>query len=206
MDEGGDGMLLLAFLLLLTGLCFMPLRATIDVHRRERTLLRLHLHYGIVQRQWRLEVLHTPQGRQLRTRQSDGQWRPARLPTSHGKRWLQFLRKEKRARRFLLRRIHVDRLDAQLLLHLPSASSTALLTGAARNAAALLPVKWRSRLRLAIRPDFLYDRTTLNVRCILHIRPGTLFITAGLMLWAWARQQIHHAREALPKWNILSEN
>ena len=92
------------------------------------------------------------------------------------------------------------RIDSQ------SASGTALLTGAVQNLVPLLPAKWRSRTRLMIRPDFLHDRSTLNARCILHLRPGTILITAGLMLWASAMQQLQNAREALPQWNILSPN
>ena len=200
---------LLASAMLILALLLLPVRITLDFHHSQRTLLRLHAAYLPLEKEWRMELLHTPGGRQLIIAGKGEPPHQAAIADMSGgplDRVVQRLKGDPRARRFLLRHIHVDRLDAQLLLHLQSAANTALITGAVRSVASLLPQKWREHARLSIRPDFLRDKTTLNARCILHIRPGTLFLTAGLLLASAIAAQARKAREALSTWNIPSVN
>lgn len=201
-------MILILVFILSAALCLLPLQITLDLHHSLRTLIRLQLQYPLLRKEWRMELLHTPQGRQL-VISGSGEPRNADLSAiSDGPvdRLIQQLRKNVRARRFLLRRIHVSKLDAQLRLHLQSAASTALLTGAVRSFAAILPSRWRAFTRLSIQPDFLLDTTTLNARCIFSLRPGTLILTAGLLAASSIAAKARKAREALSTWNTPSVN
>lgn len=200
--------LLLLALMLPAALCLLPMQITLDLHHGLRTLIRVQLKYPLIQKEWRMELLHTPQGRQLVISGSGEPHKADLSAMSDGPldKLFKQLRKNARARRFLLHHIHVSKLDAQLRLHLQSAASTALLTGAARSFAAILPSRWRAFTRLSIQPDFLLDTTTLNARCIFSLRPGTLILTAGLLAASSIAAKARKAREALSTWNTPSVN
>ena len=191
----------------LTILMALPLRVQIDLHRGQRRLLRLQAGIGHVTRTWMIESQRTPQGRVISVTGHNGHMRQIR-PGSQQRRmastWLRLLRHCRAARRFLMRHMHPLQLDAQLMLHASSAASTALATGGLRMIIAALPARWVRVARLRILPDFLNDHSTLQTRCIFLTRPGTLILTAGLLLAHVAWQAIN--REVQSLWNTPSEN
>lgn len=182
-----------------TLLFLLRVQLTADIHRAERTLGRIHLQIAGLRREWLLELLRTPQGHRLVVAGQDGIPRdvaPEKLRGGPADHMLSVLRRADRARQFLLRHIHPERVDALLLLHTENAASTAMLTGAARTAATFLPPRWRERMRIRIQPDFFHEHTTIQARCILTFRLGTIIITTVMLLAALAVQRVQSAREA----------
>lgn len=190
-------------------LCFLPFLLQADLRWDEgRIRLRLLLRLAVLHRQWRLLLSRSAQGHQLTLLDEDGQSRPAPeiAPDSLPGQALALIRRADKARRFLLRHTHPDRLDAQLIIGTSGASRTALLTGTARAVTGLLPAAWRGRLRLRVRPDFIHDRTALQLRCIIRMKLGTMVITSVMLLAALAAEQAVKAREAFRQWITRSEN
>ena len=200
-------MLWLLLFWMATAALLVPVRLTADVHHGARKLLRLTVAVAGLRRQWLLEVSEPLQGRQLTVCGREGPARTMDMSQMGSGPWqqaMQLLRRNKPARRFLMRHIHLHRLDAQLLLHTASAASTALLTGAVQTLAACMQPGWRSVTRLRVLPDFLRERSTLQAKCIFSLRPGTLLITACLLLADAAAQAINRRERAI--WNTPSEN
>lgn len=190
-------------------MCFLPMLLQADL-RWDEGRIRLHLLLRLagLSRQWRLLLSRSAQGHQLTLLDEDGQSHPAPeiAPDSLPGQVLALLRRADRARRFLLKHTHPDRLDAQLIVGTSGAARTALLTGTARAVTGLLPAAWRGRLRLRVSPDFIHDRTALQLRCIIRVKLGTLFITSAMLLAALAAEQAGKAREAFRQWITRSEN
>lgn len=210
-QKGGETMLpavLLLVLLTLVLLCRLPLTLSASLTHREET--RLQLRYAISghQREWRFALIRTSSGHQLMVAYRDGRTHPAKriAPESPVGHMLSLLRHSERSRQYFLRHIHLERLDGLMLIGTHSAAGTALLTGAARSLAVLIPPAWHSRIRLRVVPDFFGEHTSLKARCIIRLHLGTLFVTSAMLLAAHAAQQAIKAREAFRKWNTRSEN
>ena len=103
-----------------------------------------------------------------------------------------FLRADK-ARRFLLRHMHLIDLTVQAHLSLSDAASTAVITGLLRAMTTFLPPAMRRRTHLSLQPDFLTLRSSGFIRCIVSLRLGILLITGGMTLTAWLLEKREHA-------------
>lgn len=196
----------LIVLLIFAGM-FIPLRVTADIHHGARRLMRLHISTAGFRGEWVAEAVRGQEGHQLLVARRGRKPRtlsPASLHVGAAESLTSMLRESRPARRFLMKHVHAEQLDIQLLLHTASAASTALMTGAVQLAVQLLPAHWRGKLRLRILPDFLRDRSTLQARCIFRLCMGTLLITAGLLLASHVAQAIN--KEAHLIWNTPSEN
>lgn len=96
------------------------------------------------------------------------------------------------ARRFLAHHVHLRALDALAVLSLEDAAATAMLAGAARSLALLVPRRWRQRVRLRVQPGFPARKSSLRARCILSFRLGSLLVAAALALAAYALEAREH--------------
>lgn len=202
-------LLLLALLTASVLVCFLPVILQGDFRWDEKSA-RLHLLLRLagLHGQWRLLLNRGAQGHQLTLLDEDGHSRPAPeiAPDSLPGQALALMRRADKARRFLLKHTHPEKLDALLVIGTSGAARTALLTGTARAVTALLPPAWRGRLRLRVSPDFIHDRTALQLRCIIRVKLGTMVITSVMLLAAVAAEQAGKAREAFTQWITRSEN
>lgn len=185
--------------LLLTGLlivyaCFLELTLQADLHHDGQTQMQVVLGLGGIHRTWRFSLLNTAEGHRLVLQDSHGQHpvHPARIRESRGSILFGALQRADRARRYLLRRIRLDSLDALLLLRTGDAARSALLSGAVQSVLSCIPAARRRQVRIRVLPEFFREHATLQARCIIRLRLGTLLLT-GLMLLAAAfreRQQM----------------
>ncbi|MBQ7851137.1 MAG: DUF2953 domain-containing protein [Clostridia bacterium] len=189
-------------------LCLLSLTVQADLRHEGHAVLRLRIGLGILRRGWLMRLGRTGHGLQLTLQNADGQScpPPELSPESMPGQAIALLRRADKTRRFLLRHTHLETLHARVQLGMSNAARTALLTGAARALTVMLPVPWRSRVRLHIQPDFIHDRTALQLRCIIRVKLGTLLITSAMLLAAFAAEKAVKAREAFRQWNTRSEN
>lgn len=82
-------------------------------------------------------------------------------------------------RRYLRQHTKLTRLDALIQLHTGDAAQTALLTGMLRSMTAFIP---RRHVHICLLPDFFRAHSTVQVRCIIRWKLGTLFLTAWMLL------------------------
>ncbi len=157
-------MLWLLTALLLGSALFLPLTLTVDVVHAGQLRTRLTLRFLFFRRIWHFEGLAGVTAPMRRN--PDGHMRAA---------WRHAIG----ARRYLRRHSEFVRLDALLLLHTGDAARTALYTGILRSAAALFP---HPKRRICIQPDFFRPHSSLQARCIIRWKLGTLLLTAWLLL------------------------
>lgn len=190
--------MLLIALMLLT-LLSAPIRVQADLYHADETLGRIRVTIACLAHTWRLKLVRTPGGHQLIAADDAGSEHaltPESMQGSPAERMLRSLWGSGNPRRYLLRHIHLERLDAALRLHSSDAALSALLTGFIRSLTAFIPHEWRKRTRLRVTPEFVRERSLLQARCILHFKLGTIIITAGMLLASIASQHAPKAREA----------
>ena len=109
-----------------------------------------------------------------------GQLRSSRTRMLHT-----LFRRTERARLFLRRHTALQKLDMIVLLHTTDAARTALLTGMIRPLVQLP----RKNIRICIQPDFYRTSSTVQIRCIIRWKLGTLLLTSMMLLGAYIRQR-----------------
>ena len=163
-------MVFLLMALLMLEALLLPLTLQADLYHHGSTAFRVRLQYAFLRCTW-----------------------PSTGKSSGGKRLHQgsklftALRRSARARHFFRRHIHLDRLDALLLLRTGDASHTSLAAGVL-SGLACIPAAARSNVHIRMLPDYFRPHTTLQARCIVRLRLGTLLLTM-LMLLALRLQQ-----------------
>lgn len=190
LSKAGDGMLWL-LAALLGALLMLEMRVQADLHHFDVTQGRIILRIAGLHKTWRLTLLRTKQGHRL-VLAGDHGTRPldaGQLRQSRGSAWLDALHRADKARTFLLRHTHLDRLDALVLLHTGDASHSALLTGALRGALCCIPAIRRKDVRIRILPEFFRAHSTVDARCIIRLRLGTIILTVMMLLAAYIREQ-----------------
>lgn len=185
----------------------LPLQIRLDLLRGRERLLTVALTYCGFTGRWTIRAHATPRGHVFILTGQDGRIRRFTAPQQRRQQARSLARRLwqcRTARRYLLRRLHPRQLDAQLQLHSPSPASTALAACSLQTLLRALPPRWLRIARIRILPDFISGHSTLQARCIFRILPGTLIVTAGLLLAQAAWQAIN--REAQRIWNTPSEN
>lgn len=170
-----------------------PVRVSADVRWQGQADLALLIRVWGAPFRLRRRVLRTPKGHQFFT--LHGTEPPAATPAPRLRRGLAvlgaFLRGD-HARRFLLRHVRLDGLDALAILSLEDAAATALLSGLAQGLASLMPRAWRRRARIRVQPGFPARQSLLQARCIVSFRLGSLLFAALLALVAYAAEAREH--------------
>ncbi len=166
--------LFLAALLLLEAM-LLPDTFRADVRRHGSTWFRVTARYAFFTRTWQ-----------------SGAPAPTQARRQHGRRLLFALRQAEAAQRFLLRHVQLDRLDACILLRTEDAARTSLLAGALQGLA-YLPAVQRRHVRIRVLPDFFRPHSTLQTRCIIHVRMGTILLTMLMLLAFRLRQKARTA-------------
>ena len=173
-------MLFLLLAALAAAACFLPLTLRAEVYRHASTRWTLRADCAGLHRTWRFGAVSG--GTQLQ---------PSRV-----KLLLDSLRRADRARRFLLRHTRLSALDALLLLRTGDAAHSALLAGTL-SGVARLPTAWRRSVRIRVLPEFFRAHSTIQARCIIRLRLGTIILTAMMLLAATLRQRhLQKARQA----------
>ena len=159
-------------LALLTGsACCLPLTLRADIHHHGQTQAHIQLRLAWLHKTWRITGLPGA---------------AAQLQTNRSRRMLALFRRADKARRFLLAHTALERLDALILLRTADAARTALLTGIIRPFVQLSG----KRRRICVQPDFFRPHSTLQLRCIIRWKLGTLLLTSMMLLAAYIRQRI----------------
>ncbi len=193
-------LLLLLLMLLFTIMMMLPLRVQADVLHARETRIRLIMQVLCFRKALHMKLADAPDGRRLTLIGRSGMessFDPQRLHSSTAQKLTALFRASPEARGYLRRHVHMDVLNAFLRLHTSNAARTALLTGCFRALTAILPPSVRRIGRFSIMPDFHQGQTCFQLRCILHLRLGTLLVTAGLLLARAAGVKAMKAREAV---------
>ena len=129
-----------------------------------------------------------------RTRHSGDGRAASRLRPSRLRLLASSLRRADRARQFLLRHTRLEALDALILLRTGDAALSALVTGSLQSLAALPAVR-RRNVRIRVLPEFFRPHSSVQARCIIRLRLGTIILTMLMLLAAAFRQrQMQKAR------------
>lgn len=166
--------LFLAALLMLEAM-LLPVTFRADVRRHGRTWYCITAQYAFFVRTWQ-----------------SGDPAPTQTSRQRRRRLLSALRQAESARRFLLRHVHLDRLDACLLLRTEDAARTSLLSGLLTGLAHI-PAMQRRQVRIRVWPDFFRPHSTLQARCIIRLRMGTILLTMLMLLAFRLRQKARTA-------------
>ncbi len=158
---------------LLLALTLLKVTVQADVHRYGVTHLHIRVEITGMHKSW------------TRT----GLPEPGTLRESRGSRVISLLRRSVIARRFLLRHIRLERLDTLILLRTEDAARSALLCGTLQGVLGCIPAIRRRNARIRVLPEFFRSKSTIDVRCIIRLRLGTIILTAGLLLLAYLREQ-----------------
>ncbi|MBE5809408.1 MAG: DUF2953 domain-containing protein [Clostridiales bacterium] len=169
-------MLLLLAVLLLLEVLLLPLTLQADLRHQGSTKVRVMLKYAFLRHTW------------PSANQSPGEKRLHR-----GSKLFTALRESAEARRFFLRHIHLDRLDALLLLRAGDAAATSLLTGSLRGLLCCIPQLHRRHIRIRVQPDFFRPHSTIQLHCIIRLTLGTLLLTILRLLAFRLRQKARTA-------------
>lgn len=167
-------MLMLLMALLLGYACFLPVTLQADVHYHASTRARIIVHVAGLTKTWHFSGL-TGAATQLRQ--------------SRIRLLLEMFRRADKARVFLLHNIHINQLDALILLCTGDAARSALLTATIQGTLGCIPHLRRRNVRIRVLPDFFRERSTVSARCIIRLRVGTIILTATMLLIAHFRGQ-----------------
>lgn len=181
--------------LLISLLCIyallLELSVQAELYHADSTQLRITLLWAMIRKTRRFVLLRTPRGHRLFTADESTLHpiQPGSQTRIMGQKMLHALRRADKARRFLLRHTHLDKLDALLLLHTGDAARSALLTGMLQGALSCIPAARRGNIRFRTLPEFFRSHTTFNAKCIIRLRLGTILLTAIMLLGAYLRGQ-----------------
>ena len=110
----------------------------------------------------------------------------AQIKSPRSRMMLTIFRNADNMRHFLRAHTHLQKLDVLLLLHTNDAAHTALLTGIIRPLIQLP----QQNVRICVQPDFFRPHSTLQIRCIIRWKLGTLLLTSMMLLVAYIRQRV----------------
>lgn len=186
---------LIAFLVLIT-----PVTLRVDLRHKETTDALLALRCWGLGADLRFRLTTTDEGHRIFRVSRKGVEKPLRGSSGSSGAMLHAVNRAHHARRVLLRGITLLRLDMALNVSLGDAARTALTAGAIQSLWRALPCHWRRRARLQVRPDFLNGRGSVQARCMVFFRLGTMIFAATLLLLSvlaeHAAQPVQPAKEA----------
>ena len=197
--KAGEAMFCLLIILLMAAASLLKVTLQADLHHSDRTQVQFLLRIGQLHKSWRLMIIRTSSGHRLLL--SDGQGAhpldTVRIQQSRSGLLLGTLRRSDKARRFLLSRTCMDKLDALVLLHTSDAARSAVLSGLIGGMLGCIPAVRRRHVRIRVLPEFFKARSTVDVCCIIRLRMGTIIVTAIMLLAAYIRQQHRTESEAV---------
>lgn len=180
--------LLVMYLVLIT-----PLRLTLCLSHAGETRLLVRVQVWGIPLTWRIRSKRLRSGRVTTLLRKN---RPPReAPPDTGRR-IQvvagaFLRSN-RARAFLREHVRLLSLEALVCIALSDAAKTALTSGLLGALSRLLSLGMQGRVRVQVIPAFFHQQTTVQARCILFLRLGTILFTAALAGAAYLLEKREH--------------
>ena len=180
--------LLLLYLVLIT-----PLRLTVCLSHAGETRLLVRLQAWGIPLTWRIRSQRLRSGRVTTLFRKNHP--PMEAPPDTGRRVRvvagAYLRSN-RARAYF--RGHVRLLSLEALVHiaLSDAAQTALTAGLLGALGSLISLRTQGRARVKVLPAFFHQQTTVQARCILFFRLGTILITAALAGAAYLLEKREH--------------
>jgi len=166
--------------LALAGMMMLPMTIRADLHRCGVTHLHIRMEIAGIHKSWTRTGLPGP-----------GTLRESKVSGI-----LTFILRADKARGFLLRRLHLKRLDSLILFRTEDAARSALLCGTLQGVLSCIPAIRRQPARIQVLPEFFRAHSTVDVRCIIRLRLGTIILTAGLLALEWLRAQRLNESEA----------
>ena len=155
----------IVFMLVLPLLALLlPVTFRITAQHDEKTSYHVTINYLFFRRTW-------PSGKK-----NGGKPQPQK-----GRNLLSRLRETAQLSRFVRRHIHLEALDALVLLHTGDAAGSALLSGGLQGILNI-PALPRNKVHIRVLPDFFRGRTTWQARCIFHFRLGIILLTMLMLL------------------------
>ena len=180
--------LLVMYLVLIT-----PLSLTLCLSHAGETRLLVRVQVWGIPLTWRIRSKRLRSGRVTTLLRKN---RPPReAPPDTGRR-IQvvagaFLRSN-RARAFLREHVRLLSLEALVCIALSDAAKTALTSGLLGALSRLLSLGMQGRVRVQVIPAFFHQQTTVQARCILFLRLGTILFTAALAGAAYLLEKREH--------------
>lgn len=192
-------MLWLFVMLMLLYAAFLEGTVQADLRCFGTAELQLRFTVGGIHKTWRYQLSKTEQGHQLNRTDAHGTKvvSPAQFRQSRSRIIADTFRRADKARYFLLTHLRLERLDGRILLRTEDAAASALLSGAVQSVLGCIPAVRRHNVRIRVLPEFFRAHSTVNARCIIRFRLGTIILTAWMLLAAYIRQQRLTESEAM---------
>ena len=180
--------LLVMYLVLIT-----PLRLTLCLSHAGETRLLVRVQVWGIPLTWRIRSKRLRSGRVTTLLRKN---RPPReAPPDTGRR-IQVVAgaylRSNRARAFLREHVRLLSLEALVCIALSDAAKTALTSGLLGALSRLLSLGMQGRVRVQVIPAFFHQQTTVQARCILFLRLGTILFTAALAGAAYLLEKREH--------------
>lgn len=156
--------LVLAFLLGYALLLPCTVRILVQYHEQIQT--RIHLSMAGIHKTWTFTGFPTP---------------ASPLRSQYLRVLLHAIRSASGIRRYFVQHTHLKQFQATIFLHTSDAARTAIFTGLIRNLLTAFPA---AQTKICLLPDFFHPRTSIQCRCIIQWKLGTLLFTTMMLLAA----------------------
>ena len=180
--------LLVMYLVLIT-----PLRLAVCLSHAGETRLLVRMQVWGIPLTWRIRSRRLRSGRVTTLLRKN---RPPReAPPDTGRR-IQVVAgaylRSNRARAFLREHVRLLSLETLVCIALSDAAQTALTAGLLGALGRLISLRTQGRARVKVVPAFFHQQTTVQARCILFLRLGTILLTAALAGTAYLLEKREH--------------
>ena len=180
--------LLVMYLVLIT-----PLRLTLCLSHAGETRLLVRVQVWGIPLTWRIRSKRLRSGRVTTLFRKNHP--PMEAPPDTGRRVRvvagAYLRSN-RARAYFRGHVRLLSLEALVCIALSDAAKTALTSGLLGALSRLLSLGMQGRVRVQVIPAFFHQQTTVQARCILFLRLGTILFTAALAGAAYLLEKREH--------------
>ena len=157
-------MVILLPVLLMPLVLLLPVTFLVTAMHDEKTSYRVTINYLFFRKTW-------PSGKK----------NGSKPKPRHGQNLLSRLREAAEVNRFVRQHIHLEALDALIILNAGDAAVCSLLSGGLQGIMNI-PALPRKKVHIRILPDFFRGRTTWQARCIFRLRLGIILLTMLMLL------------------------
>ena len=180
-------------LLLLYLVLIAPLRLTVCLSHAGETRLLVRVQVWGIPLTWRIRSKRLRSGRVTTLLRKNRP--PMEAPPDTGRR-IQVVAgaylRSNRARAYFRGHVRLLSLETLVCIVLSDAAQTALTAGLLGALGRLISLRMQGRARVQVVPAFFHQQTTVQARCILFLRLGTILLTAALAGAAYLLEKREH--------------